>query len=280
MSKTVLRFHREALGSVVEVRLSAAEDPGYVRTVLETVWDQLAHVEGEVGADRPGNALDAALRMGEGERMRVPPHLRDCLGLAFRLRDETGGAYDPCGRSAPAPGMPAGPHPYELQGDDLVCHRAGAALDLEFVAQGHALDRMADALREWGIEQALLTAGGSLALALEPPGDREGWRLAAGEWEVRLRQVAMASFGGRRPAFARNPRTGEDLPLPLPTRAMSGSAAEAAALAQALAFGSPAEAEEWSRLGCGRGLWLADGTRLGVAADLDLRPLDPSGRRP
>lgn len=277
MSPFSRRYHREALGGVFEVRINPSEDPGYVRTVLETVWDQLAHVEGEVGADRPGNALDAALRMAEGERMRVPSHLRDCLGLAFRLREETAGAYDPDSRSSPSPGLPAAPPAWELQGDDLICRRAGAALELSFLARGHALDRMADALREWGVEQALLVADGSLVLALEPPPGREGWRLAVGGWELALSGTALASFGGGQPGFARHPRTGEDVPLPLPCRALCGSAAEAACLAQALAFGTAAEAEEWSRLGCSRGLWLADGTRLGSASDLDLRPLAPPG---
>lgn len=280
MTPPIKRFHREALGAVFEVRIGGTEDPGYLRTVLETVWDQLAHVEGEVSAEQPGNALDAALRMGEGERMRVPSHLRDCLALARRLRTETGGAYEPEDGNAPAPGVPEGVPAWEIEGDDLICHRPGWSVDLASLARGHALDRMADALREWGVDQALMTAGGGLLMALEPPGDREGWRLAAGEWELRLRNVALASFGGAHPPRARDPRSGAEVDLPAPFRAMSGSAAEAACLAQALAFGTAAEAEEWARLGCGRGLWLADGTRLGVAADLDLRPLAPSGPTP
>lgn len=280
MTTSIKRFHREALGAVFEIRIGGSEDPGYLRTVLETAWDQLAHVEGEVSPEQPGNALDAALRMTEGERMRIPSHLRDCLVLARRLRTETSGAFDAEGASAPAPGVPEAGPAWEVEGDDLVCHRPGWTVDLAALSRGYALDRMADALREWGVDHALLTAGGGLLSALEPPGDREGWRVAAGQWEVCLRNVALASFGGADPASARDPRTGAEVGLPHPLRAMSASAAEAACLARALAFGTAAEAEEWSRLGCGRGLWLADGTRLGVAADLDLRPLDPSGTTP
>jgi hypothetical protein len=280
MTAPIKRFHREALGAVFEIRIGGSEEPSYLRTVLETAWDQLAHVEGEVSPEQPGNALDAALRMTEGERMRIPSHLRDCLALARRLRTETGGAFDAESASAPAPGVPEAGPAWEIMGDDLICHRPGWTVDLATLSRGYALDRMADALREWGVDQALLTAGGGLLSALEPPGDRQGWRIAAGEWEVCLRNVALASFGGAEPAWARDPRSGAEVGLPKPLRAMSGSAAEAACLARALAFGTPAEAEEWSRQGCGRGLWLADGTRLGVAADLDLRPLDPSAWTP
>lgn len=280
MTSPIKRFHREALGAVFEIRVGGEEDPGYLRTVLETAWDQLAHVEGEVSPEQPGNAWDAALRMAAGERMRVPSHLRDCLALASRFRRETNGAFDPEGGAAPAPGLPEAPSAWEIEGDDLLCHRPGWTADLSLLIRGYALDRMGDALREWGVDHALITAGGGLLLALEPPGDREGWRIAAGEWEVALRNVALASYGGRHPAAARDPRTGSEVALPRPCRALSGSAAEAAALAQALAFCSASEAEEWARLGCGRGLWLADGTRLGAAADLDLRPLAPSGPTP
>lgn len=280
MSSPIKRFHREALGAVFEIRVDGSEDPGYLRTVLETVWDQLAHVESEVSADQPGNAHDAALRMTEGERMRIPSHLRDCLALARRLAAETGGAFSAEGPAAPAVGLPDATPPWEVEGDDLVCHRPGWSLDLGELVRGHALDRMGDALREWGVDKALLTAGGGLLLALEPPGEREGWRVAAGQWEVRLRNVALASYGGGHPGRARDPRTGLDVDLPRPHRAMAGGAAEAACLARALAFGSASEAEEWARQGCGRGLWLADGTRLGVASDLDLRPLAPDVTRP
>jgi hypothetical protein len=280
MSTPIRRYHREALGVVFEVRFSGSEDPGYLRTVLDTVWDQLAHVEGEVSPEQPGNALDAVLRMAEGERMRIPPHLRDCLALARRMRDETGGAFDPEGSSSPAPGVPEAGPAWELEGDDLLCHRPGWTLDLASLARGFALDRMADTLREWGVDQALLAAGGGLLLALEPPGDREGWRIAAGEWELRLRQVALACALPIWRNRARDPRSGAEVDLPGPLRAISGSAAEAACLARALAFGTAAEAEEWCRLGCGRGLWLADGTRLGAAAELDLRPLVPGEPRP
>ncbi len=279
MRPAIRRFHREALGAVFEIRVDGSEDPGYLGTVLDTVWDQLAHVEGDAGSNKPGNAFDAALRMAAGERLRLPPHLRDCLALAQRLREETAGAYEPDGTAAPAAGMPAATPAWEVQGDDLLAYRAGFQPDIASLVRGYALDRMADTLREWGVERVLLSAGGSLLITLEPPDLREGWRLAVGEWEICLRNVALASFGGGKPSSARDPRTGGEVTLPVPSRAISGSAAEAAALAQALAFGSPAEAEEWARSGCGRGLWLADGTRLGIAADLDLRPLVPPSSR-
>ena len=54
----------------------------------------------------------------------------------------------------------------------------GLALDLGAIGKGYALDRAAEVLRESGVESALLHAGTSTVLALEPPRGREAWGVA------------------------------------------------------------------------------------------------------
>lgn len=272
MSPPVLRFHRVALGATFEVRLAGETSADYAREALEAAWDDLAHVANELDPALAGGALDAAHRMGAAERMRVPPELRACLGLASRLRAATAGALDL--------GIPAGADrgvwaearaaEWELSGEDLLCRRPGWRLDLAGLARGHALDRMGATLREWGLPRALLTAGGGLALALGEPEGSRGWRLAAGEWELRLADGALASFGGREPAEFTDPRLGHRVRLPRPHRALATSAAEAAGWARALAAASPAEAEAWAKAEPMVGLWTAEGARLGAAARLDV----------
>lgn len=270
MSRPALRFHRHALGCDFELRFPGDEDASYVRSSLESVWDELERVEAELDADRPGSALAAARRMTAGERLRVPPHLRDCLDLAQRLASETAGAFDArmpadVGRAG---WMEARAGAWRLEGSDLICEVPGHRLDLADLARGHALDRLGGALREWGLGHALLVAGGSLVLALDPPRDAEGWRLAVGEDEVRLAGAALASFGGGAPARATDPRLGHSLELPKPCRALARDAAEAAGLARALAFASPAELPGWLDGHPDRGLWPVSGGRLGAAARL------------
>lgn len=270
MSRPSLRFHREAMGCAFEIRFPGDEDPSYARSALESVWDELERVEAELDPARPGSALAAANRMAAGERLRVPPHLRDCLDIARRLGEETAGAYDarvPVDADRAA-WMEARSGAWHLDGSDLVCERPGWRLDLLDLARGLALDRMGDALREWGLGHAFLIAGGSVVLALDPPRDAEGWRLAAGDEELRLAGAALASFGGGCPARMTDPRLGQSVALPRPSRAVAGHAAEAAGLARALAVAAPAEVAAWLDGRPARGLWTAEGGRLGAAARL------------
>ncbi len=270
MSRPALRFHRHALGCAFELRFPGDEDPSYVRSSLESVWDELDRVEAELDPARPGSALAAANRMVAGERLRVPSNLRDGLGLAQRLARETAGAFD--ARMAAdvdrAGWLEARAGAWRLEGSDLICEAPGWRLDLADVARGLALDRMGAALREWGLGHALLAAGGSLALALDPPRDAEGWRLAVGDGEVRLAGSAIASFGGGSPDRATDPRLGQTAALPRPCRALAAEAAEAAGLARALAFAAPAELPAWLDGHPDRGLWTAAGERLGAAVRL------------
>ncbi len=270
MSRPSLRFHREALGCAFEIRFPGDEDPSYARSALESVWDALERVEAELDPSRPGSALAAANRMAAGERLRVPPHLRESLDLARRLHEETAGAYDarmPADADRAA-WMEARAAAWQLDGSDLVCEGPGWRLDLLDLARGLALDRMGDALREWGLGHALLVAGGHAVLALEPPRDAEGWRLAAGEEELRLAGAALASFGGGNPARMTDPRLGQSVALPRPSRALARGAAEAAGLARALAVASPAEVAGWLDGRPDRGLWPATGERMGAASRL------------
>ncbi len=270
MSRPSLRFHRHALGGAFELRFPADEDASYVRSSLESVWDELDRVETELDPARPGSALAAANRMVAGERLRVPANLRECLDLAQRLAAATSGAFDArmpadAGRAA---WMEARAGSWRLEGADLICEAPGWNLDLSDLARGLALDRMGAALREWGLGHALLVAGGNVALALDPPRDAEGWRLAVGDGEVRLAGAALASFGGGMPERMTDPRLGQAVPLPRPCRALAREAAEAAGLARALAAAAPAELPAWLDGHPDRGLWTASGERLGAAARL------------
>ena len=272
MTFPVLRFHRVALGATFEIRLAGESSADYATEALESVWDALAHVAQELDASQSGSALDASHRMVAGERLRIPPHLRDCLDLAARLQRTTAGALDisvPQQAERPA-WMEARAAAWRLEGSDLICDQPGWQFDLGDLARGHALDKMAEVLREWGLAKALITAGGGLALAVAAPDHAEGWKMAAGNTEFLLADGAMASFGGRSPAAVTDPRLGQRVLLPKPCRALAHSAAEAAGWARALAAATPAEVALWVGQEPAIGLWTADGQRLGTASRLAL----------
>jgi thiamine biosynthesis lipoprotein len=67
--------------------------------------------------------------------------------------------------------------------------RAGVRIDLGGIGKGYAADRALDALRAAGVEQAMVAAGGDIAVGAAPPG-ADGWH------------VALAPFGPGEPAPA------------------------------------------------------------------------------
>jgi thiamine biosynthesis lipoprotein len=54
-------------------------------------------------------------------------------------------------------------------------------LDLGALGKGYAVDRVADVLEDWEVGQALIDAGYSSVLALEPPSGHEEWTLTLSE---------------------------------------------------------------------------------------------------
>ena len=51
----------------------------------------------------------------------------------------------------------------------------GLVLDLGGIGKGYAVDKMADSLREWSIESAMIHGGQSTILAIGAPGGSDAW---------------------------------------------------------------------------------------------------------
>ena len=226
--------------------------------------------------------------MPEGALVTASDHVRALWDFSQNLREETGKAFDVSAGKLFKYWEARGdivPNPddaewtrlwadyqegsFVLDGAQFTCVKAGAAIDFGAITRGYALDRMAELLENnWGIHRALLMAGGSAALALDPPGDANGWRLGVGDHsEIKLCRFALASkSNAKRPAHLLDLRQGSPVTLPAPVRSICTSAMEAEGVAMAAAVLSPAEVGELVNLGCSRGAWLPDGSRHGSVA--------------
>jgi thiamine biosynthesis lipoprotein len=277
-------FSHEAFGSRFWVRI-AAEDAIYARNAAEALFQHLDDLDFQTDLRHDSGPVAAINQMPEGALVAASEHVQALWNFSRDVGADTNGAFDATAGALFSYWRRRGELPFnpddaawqqawtayrdgefKLEGCELSCVKFGRAVDFGAIVRGYALDRMADMLESsWGIHRALLMASGSVTLALDPPGDSVGWRIGVGaRSEIKLCRFAMASKTAD-PARSNivDPRTGQAVSLPAPVRAIATSAIEAEGLAAAAAVLTPAESEEFVNRGCSRGLWLADGTRLG-----------------
>jgi thiamine biosynthesis lipoprotein len=143
---------------------------------------------------------------------------------------------------------------------------SGLELNLGAVGKGYALDRAAALLRDdWGIDAALLHAGGSSVFALgHPPGDERGWPVSMkhptddgrtlgtvflrdGGLGVSAATFQFFEYDGRKLGHVIDPRTGWPTEGTAAAAAVAPTAAEADAMSTA-AFVLGPTAERLTRL--------------------------------
>ncbi len=169
----------------------------------------------------PRSEISRINRLKPGESLRVGIEVVECLDLAFRLNEETRGAFDVDYRSPGDRGsqkqQAADPEtsggtawPVDLARVSegfVVSALRDLDLDLGGIGKGYALDQVKDLLEDWDHPDALLHAGTSTALAWGDPGGGQkngnGWPLGvAGPWAgpgvpgtVLLRDRALSGSG-------------------------------------------------------------------------------------
>jgi thiamine biosynthesis lipoprotein len=125
-------------------------------------------------------------------------------------------------------------------------------VDLGGVGKGYAVDRMADLLREWSIDRALIHGGFSSVLALDPPQGMPGWPVTLSDPKDRRHarpvQLAGASISGSGVEKGRHiidPRTGEPAECKSATWSTAPDAARADALSTAFMILTPDEVKDY-----------------------------------
>ena len=178
MSKMSTESARIALnGPTMGTRWSAlffAEpglDPSPIRVALQAAVDE---VDGQMSTWKPDSDLMRLNAAPVGEWIAVPARLREVLRLGLEIGRASGGAFDigmgdavtawGFGPEAAAPdGIRAAMETLrrpahqalELEGD-RIRKLAPIALDLNGIAKGYGVDRLAETLRDHGIADALV----------------------------------------------------------------------------------------------------------------------------
>ena len=263
----------------------AGLDPAPVQAALQAA---VADVDALMSTWKPDSDLMRLNRTPEGVRVIVPARLAEVLDLGLRIGTASGGAFDigmgdaarawgfgsePANAEAMRAAMATARRPAQeaLEVDPLAGlarKHAPIALDLNGIAKGHGVDRLAKTLQGFGITAFLVGIDGEMrASGLRPDG--MPWTVAvempdperrAPHSILKLADAAVATSGdyrhyvtlrGRRLSHTMDPTTGGPLrSSPASVTVVARTCAEADAWATALmVLGPQAGGELASRLG-------------------------------
>ena len=242
-------------------------DPAPVRVALQAAVDE---VDAQMSTWKPDSHLMRLNAAPVGEWIAVPARLREVIRLGLEIGRASGGAFDigmgdavkawgfgpgdvtPDGIRAAMKNPRCPAHEVLEFNDDHVCKIAPVALDLNGIAKGYGVDRLAETLRDHGISAGLIGIDGEMrAMGVRPDG--EAWTIAveAPDSERRrphsilaLQDAAVATSGdyrhwvevqGRRLSHTMDPRRGAPLiASPASVTVVARSCAEADAWATVL----------------------------------------------
>lgn len=219
------RFQHTAMATQFEIRC-ACPDGDYARQAARAAFDAVDRLETQLSRFVENSDITRINHLSPGEFTVVSYETMQCLQLASLIFAETGGAFDvSLGTGFETLELVPGefivsalpPSPSGLRRDEsleLSDRPAGVQLDLGAIGKGYAVDRVADVLEDWEIEQVLVDAGSSSVLALEPPAGAEDWPLTLSEpggsglilARIAARQRALGASGIRKGDHIVDPR--------------------------------------------------------------------------
>ncbi|HEX2222904.1 MAG TPA: FAD:protein FMN transferase [Thermoanaerobaculia bacterium] len=242
-----LRLETTAFGQSAEIEILAAPGPPEtsqsLRPVLHAAVAALAEVEHLTNPARPESAV-AALNAAAGQGPQaVPPSLLPVLAKALDFCLWTEGAHGPLSRGS-CDGLAVDSR------NRRVALAAESGIDLWSFADGAAIDRAVEVLKQRGVTSGVVRVGGTWR-AFGPGPQGKGWTVvlpvfqgtaeSAGRIPLRDQALSIADPAAGRPFL--NQRTGQPVQGVVATVAVTEIAADARPLAVSLLITGPREGQ-------------------------------------
>jgi thiamine biosynthesis lipoprotein len=271
----VHRFSHLAMATTFEV-MAQYEDRTYAQQAAMAAFEEVDRIEGALSRYRETSDITQMNHLPAGKPLHVALDTFECLRISGEIHARTGGAFDitvgflvDCWRDEDK--RPRTPSQEELQlaldhtGTDLIlldeptCAVAlltsPVRVDLGGVGKGYAVDRMAETLREWSIDRALIHGGFSSVLALDAPGGTKGWPVTLSHPKDRNRTLArldvahisVSGSGVEKGRHIIDPRTGQPVEGKLAAWSVAPDATRADALSTAFMVMTEDEVADFCR---------------------------------
>ena len=272
----IRRFSHEAMATTFEV-IILHEDARYAEQAAWAAFDKLDQLEQELSRFVENSDISRINNLAAGQSLQVGLDTFECLQRSHRINAETNGAFDitigsllSCWRN-PDKTLRV-PSKEEL---NLARQRTGMGLvrldesqytvellrddvqiDLGGIGKGYAIDKMAELLRDWSIDVALIHGGYSSALAVGSPPGTKGWPVTLSNpvptcrdkqtlARLCLKNQAVSGSGLQKGQHIIDPRTARPVEGRCAAWACATGAATADALSTAFMVMSPDEVRQY-----------------------------------
>jgi thiamine biosynthesis lipoprotein len=188
----MMRFSHEAMATTFEL-LIVDEDERYAGQAAVAAFDLVDRLELELSRFLENSDITRINNLPANQPLQFGLDTFECLKIAERIYAETNGAFDitigtllKCWRNDD--GSPRKPSPKEIDiarmhtgmnllqlneaEHTIMLSASPMQIDLGGIGKGYAVDRVAELLREWSIDVALISGGYSSVLALDAPVSR------------------------------------------------------------------------------------------------------------
>lgn len=211
------RFSHEAMATTFEV-IVIYEDDLYAQQAAQAAFDEVDRLEGELSRFTENSDIARINNLTANQPLQLGLEAFECLKLSCRIYAETNGAFDitigsllacwcnddgtlrtPSQEELELARQRTGTHFIKLDEDEHTVELLadGVQVDLGGIGKGYAVDRVAELLREWSIDIALVSGGYSSVLALDAPAGTKGWPLTLSNPCNRKQILARPYLQGR-----------------------------------------------------------------------------------
>jgi thiamine biosynthesis lipoprotein len=214
----IFRFSHHAMATVFEIFIHG-EDPVYAHQAAFEAFQEVDRLEQELSRYIPNSDISCVNALAPSGKMLLGPEAFECLSLAVRYSNETGGAFDVTIGSlmdclltrdkqvrTPAPERlrqareRTGMHHLRLNEAEQSVEVLDVVpqIDLGAIGKGYTVDRMIALLKEWDINNVLVHGGTSSVFARGLIPGHSGWPVTLSSPhtpERVLAQVEVADVG-------------------------------------------------------------------------------------